>query len=108
MPRGMRLAQRRAIYIVEYVRQAPAGLRALRLDDVVASLEPAVRKAFAIAMPREQKARKTGATAEGATAEGATARPMPSGGSRRGRRRSTRLGRSGDVSDEPSERSTRT
>ena len=54
MPRGMSLAQRRAIYIVEYVRQAPAGLRALRIDDVAASLEPAVREAFAIAMPREK------------------------------------------------------
>ena len=54
MPRRMTVNQRRAIYIVEYVRQAPAGLRALRLDDVAASLEPAVREAFAIAMPREK------------------------------------------------------
>ena len=54
MSRGMRLAQRRATYIIEYVRQAKVGLRALRLDDVAASLEPAVREAFAITIPREK------------------------------------------------------
>ncbi len=60
MSRGMRLAQRRAIYIIEYARQAQVGLRALRLDDVAASLEPAVREAFAIAIPREKHEQQVG------------------------------------------------